>query len=523
MVTWIGAALALAFGFIPGLFTPTDGALYDGALEFTYSPIWPLLCGIAIGSGSAAVGYVCLATTEGALPHHAVLAWGAGVVTPLLPVLALTVDRDWQVIPVAAVWLAAATLVITCVHIRRRAPGPWIGFLLACLVAAPWVPAVYANIRFGLALDDGTASDAELTNLLIADLAARIYVPGIALAFVAAMATAGVALAAHSRAAVAHQISRHRGGWRVTAVICVVAVIVIALEVSGVAGISSGFIETYWALGDLWTWPHAVAVAVAIVCATRRSFDQPLLQRGDVRTTLAVGVSTLSGHIVIALVMVVNLIAGAVIGPDMNLIAIPDGLGFLIALLALTSLVPVATRARWRGTVGRSVARVALLFLVPVYIGVTGHALGFVWIVPFWAKAPQVAICLTIFGCAATLLGLMGRQHHSPPEMTNRLVLIPLLIVSGTSWLPTFIATPLTPIIAVTAALFALLWAMPPDSGGQTAHTGVVLTVSAQLLLVAAAVGLVTVLPDLAADDPTLALLLFSVPLTMLLCAKVTA
>lgn len=98
-------------------------------------------------------------------------------------------------------------------------------------------------------------------------------------------------------------------------------------------------------------------------------------------------------------------------------------------------------------------------------------------------------------------------------------MLIPLLLVSGASWLPSVIATPLTPVIAVTAALFALLWAMPSDDQG--GHTGVVLTVSAQLLLVAAAAALVTVLPDVAGDDTTLAVLLFSVPLSTLLCARV--
>jgi hypothetical protein len=523
ILTWIGAAIMLAFGFIPGFFTIDDHSLYDGALQFQYSPIWPLLAGIAIGSGAAAIGYVCTATAPDAPRHHAVLAWCTGIATPLIPVLLLTLDRNWQAIPVAGVWIAATAMVITCVHLRHRAPRPWTGLLLACLVAAPWIPAIYANIRFGIALNSGTAGDSQLTTMLIADLSARTYVPGIALAFVAAMATAGVALAAHSRAAVAHQISRHRGGWRTTAVICLVAVIVIALEVSGVGGISSGFIETYWALGDLWTWPHAIIVAAAIIVLTHRSFRMPLRQRGDVTTTLAVGVSTLSGHIVIALMMAVNLVAGAIIGPHYSLIAVPAGLGLLIAWLALATLVPVATRARWRGTVGRSVARVGLLFLVPVFVGVTAVALGFVWTVPFWAKAPQVAICLTIFGCGATVFGLMGRAGSFSPEMTNRLVLIPLLIVSGTSWLPTVVAAPLTPIIAVIAALFALLWAIPPRSADErNTHTGLVLTVSAQLKLIAAAAGVVTVLPDVSGDDPTLALLLFSVPLTTLLCAKVT-
>jgi hypothetical protein len=48
-----------------------------------------------------------------------------------------------------------------------------------------------------------------------------------------------------------------------------------------------------------------------------------------------------------------------------------------------------------------------------------------------------------------------------------------------------------------------------------------VLAISAQLLLVAAAAGIVTVYQEFSADDTTLALLLFAVPLSTLLCAQV--
>ena len=109
----------------------------------------------------------------------------------------------------------------------------------------------------------------------------------------------------------------------------------------------------------------------------------------------------------------------------------------------------------------------------------------------------------------------MEEEEDPRQELVNRLVVIPLLIVLGTAWIPSVIAVPLTPVIAVTAALFALLWAMPPDSGA--AHTGVVLAVSAQLLVVAAAAGIVTVYEDFAADDTTLALLLFAVPLSRMI------
>lgn len=83
----------LAFGFIPGFFAPEQHSLFDGELVFKYSPIWPLLCGLALGSGVAAVGYVYTATSPNPPRHHAALAWCAGIATPLIPILILTIDR----------------------------------------------------------------------------------------------------------------------------------------------------------------------------------------------------------------------------------------------------------------------------------------------------------------------------------------------------------------------------------------------------------------------------------------------
>ncbi|MDF2830814.1 MAG: hypothetical protein K0R01_4097, partial [Mycobacterium sp.] len=214
VITWLGAAVMLAFGFIPGFFAPEQHSLFGGELVFKYSPIWPLLCGLAVGSGVAAVGYVYTATTPNAPRHHALLVWCAGIATPLIPILILTMDRAWQVIPTAAAWLGAAALVIIQLHVRRRPTRPWLGVLLTCLVAAPWVPSIWANIRFGQALHaDPPADPNDLLLLLLDDIGTQTYVPGIALAFVAAMATGGVAMAAHSRSAIAHSVSRHRQGW----------------------------------------------------------------------------------------------------------------------------------------------------------------------------------------------------------------------------------------------------------------------------------------------------------------------
>ncbi|KRE27287.1 hypothetical protein ASG82_12700 [Mycobacterium sp. Soil538] len=520
VITWMGTAVMLAFGFIPGLFAPEQQSLFGGELIFKYSPIWPLLCGLAVGSGVAAVGYVYTATRPNAPRHHALLVWCAGIATPLIPILILTNDRAWQVIPAAAAWLGAAALLLTQLHVRRRPTRSWVGVLLTCLVAAPWIPSIWANIRFGQALHAEPPADPnELLHLLLDDIGTQTYVPAIALAFVAAMATGGVALAAHSRSAIAHSVSRHRQGWKYTALLCAAAAIVVVLEITEVGGIASGFEENYWTPGGPGTWPHAILVALAITYGTRRSFQSALLPHGDVRTTLAVGLSALASQIVIAVVMIVNLVATAITGPTEDSIAPPPALELAIMWLALFILGPVAVRRRQNGTVGQLVARVGLLFLLPVYVNITLSQMGVTVPIAFWAKPTQVVTCLIVICCGVTILGLTGRPTLIPSELVIRLALIPLLIVVGTAWIPSVLAAPLTPVIAVTAALFALLWAMPPDSGA--AHTGIVLTVSAQLLLVAAAAGIVTVYQDFAADDTTLALLLFAVPLSTLLCAHV--
>ncbi|PRC49326.1 hypothetical protein C6A85_75305, partial [Mycobacterium sp. ITM-2017-0098] len=127
-------------------------------------------------------------------------------------------------------------------HVRRRPTSSWLGVLLACLVAAPWVPGIWANIRFGQALHaDPPADPNELLHLLLDDIGTQTYVPAIALAFVAAMATGGVALAAHSGSAVAHSVSRHRQGWKYTTVLCAAAAIVVALEITEIGSIATGF------------------------------------------------------------------------------------------------------------------------------------------------------------------------------------------------------------------------------------------------------------------------------------------
>ena len=522
VLTWVVAAATLVFGFLPEFFTPTEHVLFDGQLTFRYAPLWPLLAGLAIGSGAAAVGFVFSATSPGAPRYHAALAWCAGSAAPLLPVLLLTIDRTWLALPAAAAWLASTAIVATCVHVRKRPPRPWVGLVLALLVAVPWIPACYANIRLGLALDAVADMDPyDVLDLVIADVTTLTYVPGLAAAFVAAMTAAGVASAAHGRAAAAHQLARSGRSWTFAAAACAIAVVVIGLEVSNFGGIASGYLEHYWSLDDPWAWPHALITAAAIAATVGRSFREPLQQRGDVAATLAVGVSALCVPITLAVVLTVNVVAHALNGFEQAVIGPPPGLDLLILWGALAALIPFAVRTGIRRTLGQAVARVALLYLVPVYVGITADQLGFQVPAVFWGSPAQVVICLVVICCAATLLGALGWSTPLSPDAVVRLALIPLLIVAGTTWLPTVLAVPLTPVIAVTAALFALLWAMPPAAADANEHSGVVLTASAQLLAVVAAAAIVTCLPDVTADDPTLALLLFAIPLSTLLCARV--
>ena len=520
---WVAAAAMLALAFLPGLFTKTEHSIYGGALVFGYSPIWPLLCGIALGSGCAATAFVYLATRPESARHTAALAWSAAVAVPAVPVLLLAIDRSWLMLPTGAAWLAGTAITVIALHVRRQPPAPWLGVLLASLVAVPWVPAVVANLRLGLALRaDPLPSDSELLHLLVPDLSAAAYVPGLAAAFVAAMTSVGVALAARDRAAAVEAVRTTRRGWAVAGAVCAAAVVVVALEVSGWAGISSGFIEKFWALDDPWAWPHAVAVAATIALVVQRSFRAPLSSRGDVAATVAVGLGVLSIPITLAVVLLANLVVAAVRGPEAAFIGSPPGLELLIMWVALGCLVPLATARRMRGTVGTAVARVGLLYLVPVYVGITAAQIGAPIPVAFWASPAQVVCCLIVICCLATVSGALGGPAPLPPDAVVRLVAIPLLIITFTSWVPSTIAVPMTPVVAAGAALFTLLWAMPPVAAQRYEHSGVVLSATAQLLLVGACAVIVLRLPDVTVDDPTLAVLLMSIPLSTLLCARVS-
>jgi hypothetical protein len=523
VVCWATAAAMLVLAFLPDVFAKAEHSIYGGELVFGYSPIWPLLLGIAIGSGCAATGFAYSATRPDAPRYGAVLAWCAAVLVPAVPVLLLVADRSGLAIAAGIAWLAGATLLIVTVHVRRRAPSAVVGVLLAALTALPWAPAIVANLRLGLVLSaDPLPADEAVLHLLLSDLSATTYVPGLAVAFVATMTAAGVALAAHSRAGDVDNLPDRHRTWRGAAVVCAIGVVVIALEVAGFAGISSGFIDEFWSLDDPWAWPHAIVVAAAVAFAVQRSFHVPLRPRGGVAATLAVGVGVLSVPITLALILVANVIANAVDGPEHAFIGPPAGLELLILWLALACLVPMATLRRTRGTLGRTVASVSLLYLVPVYLGITASQLGFHVIAVFWASPAQVVMCLVAICCAATLSGAVGRSAPLPPDAVVRLVAIPLLIITVTSWVPSAIAVPLTPIVAVGAALFTLLWAMPPAATERDEHSAVVLTASAQLLLVGACAVIVVCLPDVTPDDPTLAVLLLAVPLSTLLCARVT-
>jgi len=74
IVTWIGAGFALLFGFASGLFEDRDYVLFDGQLHASFAPLWPLLCGLAVGSGAAVTGFVFRATRKDAPRHHVLLA-----------------------------------------------------------------------------------------------------------------------------------------------------------------------------------------------------------------------------------------------------------------------------------------------------------------------------------------------------------------------------------------------------------------------------------------------------------------
>ncbi|WP_445165428.1 hypothetical protein ACTXG7_16050 [Mycolicibacterium sp. Dal123E01] len=513
----------LLLGFAIDAFHAQELDLFGGQVHVTLMPLWPFLCGVSLGSGSAATAFVILATRKDAPRHQVVMAWCAGIVVPLIPALILAANRMWQTIPVALIWVAASAIVVCYVNVLHRAPSPWVGLLLACLVALVWFPVVVINIRAVAALGTDWPQDPnELLVLFAHNSPVEAFAFSFALFFVAVMTAAGVALVAHSRSTITDRWHRGAPRWVRAGVLCLCAIVIVTIEVTGVGGLSSGYYAGYWGLRSPGTWPHALVVAALIAYVAERSWHMPLVRRGDVFTTILVGIGALAGSLVMAVVMTASLIMGALKG-EFTVIPPPfENLDLVIMWLALLALIPFAVRRTQRGTAGQWVARVALLYLAPVFVAITATRYG-LKLSSFWATPAQVAICLVGIACVATLLGLAGREPFLHQQVASRVAIIPILIVAGTSWLPSFISHPLTPYIAIAAALYTLLWAMPPVSADEERHSGLVLATSAQLLVVAAAAAIATTHKDFTPDDPTMALLFFSVPLSALLCARVAA
>ncbi|MDA2895158.1 hypothetical protein PDG61_29885 [Mycolicibacterium sp. BiH015] len=523
VATWIGTTLVLILGFFTNVVEEREIDLLPGELQITFAPIWPFICGLAVGTGALATGFAYKATRTDAPRHHVVLALCTGVVVPLIPALILATSRSWVAAPVAVAWLIATVVVVLQVLVLRRAPQPWVALLIAALIGFTWIPLAYANIRLAAALGATNApSINELLTLVVAEQPVGALVITISTSAIAVLTAVGVAQAAHGRSSRADVLHNRRLNWRWTALVCLCAIGILALEVSGVWGLSSGYLEGYWRLRGFWSWPHAVIVAAAIAYVAQRSWKEPLEQRGDVAATVVVGFAALAGQLLFIVVLAGFLVLGAVRG-EMPMMTLPDRLDLVFTWVAVAALVPLALRASMRGTVGQAVARVGLLYLVPVFAPITVIRLG--WDVPvtFWASPVQVVICLAAIACVGTVLGLLGRNTWLAPSVASRLAIIPVLIVAGTAWIPTALAQPLTPYIAVAAALITLLWSMPPVAADVNRHSGVVLTASAQLLVVAAIAAISSIRDELTPDDPTYALLWFSVPLSALLCARVTA
>src|SRR5262249_44547319 len=151
----------------------------------------------------------------------------------------------------------------------------------------------------------------------------------------------------------------HRGAprWRRTGILCLVALGIVIVAVTGVGGLSSGFYAGYWGLRSPGTWPHALIVAAMIAYGAERSWHSPLIRRGDVSTTILVGIGALAGSLVLAIVMTASLVVGAVNG-EFRVIAPPsDKVDLVITWLALLALIPFAVRRTQHGTAGQWVAR----------------------------------------------------------------------------------------------------------------------------------------------------------------------
>ena len=418
----------------------------------------------------------------------------AGLAVP--PSLALIAEGSaWGFLALASVIPA-----IVVAHAIPDAAGPARVAWVAGLATVPWLVAAV------LQAFDPRVADGWLW----------ISAFPFATAFAAWGAFYGVARAIESRQRVIRPIFRDDLSAGVLTIVLVLVVTLFALRFTVASGLFGGMDAMTWRLRPNLSWLHALVVAAVIVAFALDARRRPYRPFGRRGVLVSLGVAGALDFIVLGLIGVVSTAAVVATGEAIDTSGYTPvfALGGLIGVLVI---LVVTLLPRFRHSLGRVIAIIAAVYLVPAMLAVLlAEQVTF----GFAASAAQVGAVLTLAGG-----GLLAWNHLRvgpaiPAGLVLRLLVIPLLAVHAALLIPFWWANEIGRIVLVLGVLGSLLLFAPRVAADPVRQARNILRLSAAQLL--ALVVFLLAIP-LAADNAlieALGQLWFAVPVTAALLLR---
>ncbi len=399
---------------------------------------------------------------------------------------------------------ALVALVLLLVRQHQKAGSRALDTPVAALAAVPWLVA---------AVVQGAASDGDSQWVALGLFAVSASVASF-------LAFYGVARAAEKRNARARPLLRRPMSHRTAALILAAIVAVVILRLTVARGLFGDLDHDLWSLRGVASWPHAVIVAAVMVGAVLRSEQHPLVDRGQKPVTALLVVAGTLDFILFALV------ALAAMAAAIFRVALPDAVfGFeaitpYLAIALVVGLTVFLIMPSFRGTVGRVMALVSLLYLLPPLSAV---AAGEAWdeLPAFWSSPVQVVVVLT--GAALGVLAWSTRNTSAiRPGLAAKLATVPLIAVHAAVLLPAAWSEALGRQLLVLGVIAGLLLFMPKVAADPVRHARTVVGASIAGLFALTVFALS--IPSLFESDTvsTLGVLWLAVPVGAALCLRVS-
>ena len=427
----------------------------------------------------------------------------------VFPVVGLLADRafGWALAALTALMAAlGGWFAFSARSALERRVTTWRMVTVCAAASAPWFVAAAFRVTVGASSTD------EFLDLGVVALA---------VSFAAFGSFYGVARAAETR----HRRSRRwfRGDLTLLPAVVVVlaATALITARLTFAREIFGADDAAIWVLRAFPSWPHAIIVAALIAWLAVRSSLRPLADRGQRLVTVILVVAGTLDFILFA-IYVVGVILQYAAGVPARLQGGFELVTPFVRIAVVILVAGIVSLPRFRGTAGRAMGAIAVVYLLPALVGIAAEQSG-LKLPAVWAESVQVVIALTVIGGGLLVYVRLRPDSGVTYAVVARLVIIPLLAVHASVLIPEVLANAFARPILVGGVIAALVLFMPPVAADRLRHARTVLFASAAQLLV-----LLVYTFSLASElrgslISTYGVLWLAIPIGGALCLRVTA